>query len=76
MALAVGQAIPGKEYGDAENPHRNETHLETYYSFKVNDYLTLSPDFQVIWDPNGFGNEEEGDNDPIFVYGGRAQVGF
>ncbi len=76
LALAVGQAIPGKDYGDAGNPHRNETHLETYYSFKVNDYLTLSPDFQVIWDPNGFGNEEEGDNDPIFVYGGRAQVGF
>ena len=76
VAIAVGQNIPGKDYGDAGNPHDNETQLETYYAFKVNDHLTLSPDLQVIWSPNGVGSENEGDNDTIFVYGARAQVGF
>ncbi len=76
VAIAVGQAIPGSEYGDAGNPHDNETHLETYYALKLNDYLTLSPDLQMIWNPNGVGNKDDGDNDPIFVYGVRGQVGF
>jgi carbohydrate-selective porin OprB len=76
VAIAIGQAVPGKEYGDAGNPHDNETHLETYYAFKVNDHLTISPDFQIIWNPNGVGNENDGDEDTIFVYGVRGQVGF
>lgn len=76
VAVAVGQAIPGKEYGDAGNPHDNETHLEAYYAYKVNDHLTLSPDMQFIWDPNGVGSSADGDNDCIFVYGVRGQVDF
>jgi len=76
FGVGVGQAIPSDQYGDAGNPHDNETHIETYYSFKVNDHLAFSPDFQVIWDPNGVGNENDGDNDTIFIYGMRAHVGF
>ena len=76
VAVAFGQAIPGKDYGDAGNPHDNENHLEAYYSYKVNEYLTISPDFQIIWNPNGVGNKNDGDNDTIFVYGARGQVGF
>ncbi|MCK4851689.1 MAG: carbohydrate porin [Candidatus Omnitrophica bacterium] len=76
VAIAVGQAIPGKEYGDAGNPHDNETHLEAYYAYKVNEHLTLSPDMQFIWNPNGVGNSADGDNDCIFVYGLRGQVNF
>ncbi|MFH1798952.1 MAG: carbohydrate porin [Candidatus Omnitrophota bacterium] len=76
FAVAAGQAVPGAEYGDAGNPHASETHVETYYAFKLNDYLTLSPDLQIIWDPNGLTESEEGDNDTIFVYGLRGQVGF
>ncbi|MCK5450902.1 MAG: carbohydrate porin [Candidatus Omnitrophica bacterium] len=76
VAIAVGQAIPGDEYGDAGNPHDNETHLEVYYSYKVNEHLTLSPDMQFIWDPNGVGDSADGDNDCIFVYGIRGQIDF
>jgi high affinity Mn2+ porin len=78
IAIAVGQVIPGKEYANITPFHNAETHLEAYYSFAVNDHLTFSPDFQVIWYPNG-GLEADGvlkDEDPIFVYGVRGQVDF
>ncbi|MFH1846229.1 MAG: carbohydrate porin [Candidatus Omnitrophota bacterium] len=76
FAIAIGQAISGKKYGDAGNPNNSETHIETYYAFKINDNLTLSPDFQIIWNPNGVSSDKDGDDDTIFVYGVRGQVGF
>ena len=76
LAIAVGQDMPGLPYGRAGNPHNNETHLETYYSFKVNDHLTISPDMQLIWRPNGVGNKDQGDRATIFVYGARGFVEF
>jgi carbohydrate-selective porin OprB len=77
VAVGVGQAIPGKPYGDAGNPNNSETHLETYYAFKVNEYLTISPDFQWIWRPDGVGKKNVTESgDTIFVYGARGQVGF
>ena len=69
LAIGVGQGIPGKDYRDTEDNHRVQTNLEAYYSFKVNDHLTLAPDMQCIWDPNG-----ENERDPIFVYGVRGQI--
>jgi len=71
VAVGVGQVIPGEDYRDTVDTHKNETHLEAYYSYKVNDHLTLSPDLQVIWDPNGDGNERY-----IFIYGIRGQVDY
>lgn len=76
VAIAVGQAIPGKEYKDVNEFDKAETHLEAYYSFKVNDHLTLTPDMQVIWEPNGGGTASGKDSDTIFVYGVRGQVDF
>ena len=76
LAIAVGQAIPGKEYEDENEFSRPETHVEAYYSFKVNDHLTLSPDMQIIWDANGGGTVNGKDTDTIFVYGVRGQVDF
>jgi len=74
LAVAFGQAIPSCNYKNAGNPGAYETHMEAYYSFKVNDHLTLSPDIQLIWDPNGMSSSADGDNDTIFVYGLRGQV--
>jgi len=74
LAVAVGQVIPGKDYRDVNEFDNAETHLEAYYSFKVNDHLTLTPDIQVIWEPNGGGTAAGKDADAIFVYGLRGQV--
>ena len=75
-AIAVGQAIPGGEYRNVNEVDKPETHLEAYYAFKVNDHLTLTPDMQIVWDPNGGGTVAGEDLDTIFVYGLRGQIDF
>jgi len=80
FAFAVGQAITSKDYkkaGEALNPVRRakpEGHLEAYYRIHINDHLSLSPDFQYIWNP--FGKDVVEDTDGIFIGGMRAQVDF
>ncbi|MFA6217388.1 MAG: carbohydrate porin [Candidatus Omnitrophota bacterium] len=80
LAFAIGQAIASKDYkkaGEALDPARRakpEGHVEAYYSIHVNDHLSLSPDFQYIWNP--FGKDVAEDTDGIFVGGMRAQVDF
>lgn len=74
LAVAVGQAIPGKEYRCMNEFNESETHLEAYYSFKVNDHLTLTPDMQIIWEPNGGGTALGEDSGAIFVYGIRGHI--
>ncbi len=76
VAIALGQAISGDEYRDANEYDNAETHLEVYYAFKVNEHLTISPDMQVIWEANGGGIDSVKDGDTIFVYGVRGQVDF
>ena len=76
LAIAVGQAIPGKEYRDVNEFDKAETHLEAYYAVKINDHFTLTPDTQIIWEPNGGGTASGKDSDTIFVYGVRGQVDF
>lgn len=50
LALAIGQVMPGDDYKNAVAGRNANTegHFEAYYSFYVNDHLTLSPDLQVI----------------------------
>jgi carbohydrate-selective porin OprB len=75
-ALAVGQIFPSDKYKDS-NSILNATaegHFETYYSFKVNDHLTISPDIQIIWNP--YGDDATTEDQTISVYGMRAQVDF
>ncbi|MFH1190594.1 MAG: carbohydrate porin [Candidatus Omnitrophota bacterium] len=80
LAFAVGQAIPSKDYkkaGETLDPARRakpEGHLEAYYRIFVNDHLSISPDFQYIWNP--FGKDVADDTSGIFVGGMRAQVDF
>lgn len=69
--FAVGMDIPGDEYGDAGNHDDPEGHLEAYYNFKVNECLAVSPDYHLIWNPNG----NVGEN-LINVIEVRGQVGF
>jgi hypothetical protein len=75
LALAVGQVIPSDDYKDYYGYlAKSEGHLETYYKINVNDHLSISPDFQYIWNP--FGKDVADDTDGIFVGGMRAQVDF
>jgi len=75
LAFAVGQVIPSDDYknyyGYSAKP---EGHFESYYRIHVNNHLSLSPDFQYIWNP--FGNDVGDDPNGIFVGGMRAQVDF
>ena len=74
FALAVGQDIPSDDYGKAGNADDNEGHFEAYYNFKVNEHLSISPDIQVIWNPNGVGTGAR--DDTVTVIGLRSQVDF
>lgn len=76
FGVAVGQIFPSDEYKDAgDNLNADsEEHLELYYSFVLNEYLTITPDLQVIWDP--YGNDIESGDDTVFVGGLRAQLYF
>ena len=75
FAVAFGQVIPSDDYKKANSVKADsEEHLEAYYSFKVNDHLTVSPDIQVIWDP--YGGDATNEDKTIFVGGVRAQVDF
>ncbi|MCK5492526.1 MAG: carbohydrate porin, partial [Candidatus Omnitrophica bacterium] len=51
-----------------------EGHIELYYSYKVNDHLTISPDMQIIMNPYG-GDASNGDG-TIVIGGLRGQVDF
>ncbi|MBM3250487.1 MAG: hypothetical protein FJZ09_06605 [Candidatus Omnitrophica bacterium] len=75
LAFAVGQVFPSKDYKDYYGYlAKPEGHLEAYYNIHLNKYLSISQDFQYIWNP--FGKDITGDTSPIFVGGMRAQVDF
>lgn len=75
LAFALGQIFPSHDYkeyyGYLAKP---EGHFESYYRIHLNDYLSISPDFQYIWNP--FGKDVVDDTSSIFVGGLRAQVDF
>ncbi|MBU4512592.1 carbohydrate porin [Patescibacteria group bacterium] len=75
FAIAFGQVMPSGDYKKANDRKAgSEEHLETYYKFKVNNRLSVSPDLQVIWDP--YGGDAVNGNKIIFVGGIRGQVNF
>ena len=72
VAIACGQVIPSSEYKDYANENaKSENHLEVYYSWNVTDYLSISPDFQMVENP--FYNE---DDDTAYVGSLRMQISF
>ena len=72
VAIACGQVIPSSEYKDYANENaKSENHLELYYSWNVTDYLSISPNFQMVENP--FYNE---DDDTAYVGSLRMQISF
>ena len=72
VAIAYGQVMPSDEYKDNVNSDaKSENHLEVYYSWNVTDYLSISPDFQMVENP--FYNE---DDDTAYVGTIRMQISF
>ena len=75
LAFAIGQAIASDDYKKATSRlGKSEGHLEAYYKIHVNDHLSVSPDFQYIWNP--FGKDIADSTNRICVFGVRAQVDF
>ncbi|KJR40837.1 carbohydrate-selective porin OprB [Candidatus Magnetoovum chiemensis] len=63
FALAYGIAHLSSDYknyltaGDINA--KDEKHLEMYYNVSVNDHITISPDIQLLMDPEGIGDKED-----------------
>jgi carbohydrate-selective porin OprB len=82
LALAIGQALPSKQYKASDSAlaagagGAAEGHFETYYNCKITKNLAISPDFQWIWNPHGISEPYQGYDNTIFVYGIRGQVDF
>jgi len=74
FGLAYGKAILSEDYQERASGPVNgadEGHFEVYYKVKINDFLTVSPDIQVISKPNG--NDSA---DTVTIFGTRCQVSF
>jgi hypothetical protein len=71
VGIALGQNIPSSDYGDAGNPDDSEGVMELYYSYKVNEHLTITPDIQIVNNPFG-----DGDANEIGIFSLRAQIDF
>ncbi len=72
VAIACGQILPSNEYKDNMNNNaKSENHLEAYYSWNIADYLSISPDFQVVENP-GY----DDDADTAYVGTLRMQISF
>jgi hypothetical protein len=76
LGAALGWVMPSGEYKNAGSNLKaeDEGHFEAYYSYKVNQNLTLSPDIQVIWNP--YGDDASNGNSTITVLGMRGQLDF
>ena len=75
IGLAVGQALLSDDYEDMQRAAgvdpEDEFHLELYYSIFLNDFVAVSPDFQVIGNMGG-----DDDADTVYVFGMRCQLSF
>ncbi len=49
----------------------NESHLELYYRFQLNDYIAITPDLQLLWYAQG-----DARFDPVAIIGVRGVIDF
>jgi porin len=76
FGLGYARSEIGEDYRDSLRADGMRTapaeqSIEAYYSFKVNDHISLSPDIQYAKDREGKESE-----DSVFVFGLRAQLDF
>ncbi len=57
--------------GDGKLNYGLESILETYYSYKITSYLTLTPDYQFVLNPAY--NQDRG---PVNIFSGRLHLEF
>ncbi len=75
FALACGQIVPSCEYKEVNGlKGETENHFEMYYKCQINDYLSVTPDIQIIQNP--FGNDASNGDSTVFVCGIRTQISF
>ena len=75
FGLGYARSEIGEDYRDSLRADGMRTapaeqSIEAYYSFKVNDHISLSPDVQYAKDMEGK------DVDSVFIFGLRAQLDF
>lgn len=77
LGIAYGAANLSDEYKTYEAAQGNdfinkdEKHIEVYYRFQVNEKLSISPDFQVLFNPLGDDREDE-----VYLAAVRGYVAF
>ena len=71
-AIACGQMFASHAYKNHVNQNaKPENHLEVYYKWNVTDFLSISPDFQLVENP--FYNK---DDKTAYVSSLRIQINF
>ena len=71
-AIACGQVFASHAYKNHVNQNaKPENHLEVYYKWNVTDFLSISPDFQLVENP--FYNK---DDKTAYVSSLRIQINF
>ncbi|MFA7073642.1 MAG: carbohydrate porin [Endomicrobiaceae bacterium] len=74
LAVAYGQIVPSSDYKDVNSLNaKTENHMEVYYKLQITDYLSVTPDIQMIENPYG---GDAGSDDTVFVGGIRTQISF
>jgi hypothetical protein len=49
LAVAYGQVIPSSDYKDVNGFNaKTENHVEVYYKLQITNYLSITPDIQII----------------------------
>lgn len=60
LGVAFGQSIPGADLEKSRVTNHVESQLELYYNYQVFDHLSVSPHFQLVFNPNGVDEENVG----------------
>jgi high affinity Mn2+ porin len=78
LGIAYGMAMISDDYRDFKRIvdaepwfTKDESHLELYYRFQLNDHISVSPDLQVLWNAQG-----DGRFDPVMIIGVSGTLDF